>query len=169
MLKLIEAFWKICLLQLRPQDLPASNAFVGLSLGLYAITNLVGATLTLSPITAVLASIMHTVLLMALTYLVLWTKELTPRFNQTLAALAGSNAVLTFIALPVLIWQLSNPTFPLPALMLIGLTIWNLTIVGHILRHATNIHILMGMVLAVIYMYVAISIGQSLFGTPTPS
>ena len=170
MLKLTEAFWKICLLQLRPQDLPASGFLVGFSVGLYVLINTIGAALTLGPMTAIVATAFHTALLLGLTYLILWARELTPRYNQTVSALAGSNVVLTFIALPMLIWQQQSQDPALaPAFIMLGLMIWNLAIVGHILRHALNVHFLIGTVLAVLYMYISVSIGQMLFITPTTS
>ena len=170
MLKLIEAFWKICLLQLRPQDLPASGFFVGVSFGLYAITNAIGTAITLKPATAIALTIVHAALLLSLTYAVLWAKELTPRLNQTASALAGSDAILTLIALPVLMWQPEGENIPpIPTLIFLALTIWKLAIVGHILRHAMNIHFLMGVILAVAYMYISINISRMLFIIPTAS
>ena len=170
MLKLTEAFWKICLFQLRPQDLPASTFFVGLSLGLYAITNVIGTAITLKPVTAATLTIVHAALLLGLTYGVLWAKELTSRLNQTVSALAGSDAILTLIALPVLMWQPEGESIPpIPTLIFLALTIWKLAIVGHILRHAMNIHFLMGVVLAVAYMYISINISRMLFIIPATS
>lgn len=167
MRKVIEVFWKICLLKLGPQDLPASNFLMLISALAYTLINALGALLVLSPAQAILSAILEVALIGAMTQLLLWIKEQGARFQQTFTAMMGSGAIIVVLALPLsfIQAQAGEQGAFLPSVMILGLMFWNLTIVGHILRHAIAAPFFIGVLLAVIYMYVLISVTRSLFVT----
>lgn len=156
--KLISAFWDICRLKVPPQDLPTSSVLLGLAIAAYAVTSLLAAAMQLPAEKAVLAAALDVGLLGVLSYLVLWIRMLTPRWTQTMTALAGTGAVIAMFMLPFIFWQV-NATTPetafLPTVALLGCMIWDMFIIGHIMRHALNVPMLLGGTLAAVYIYIS--------------
>lgn len=165
--KLIHAFWNICLLRQAPQDLPASNALMMLSMLAYGVASILVGLLSLSPGAAFMSGLLDVALMGAMTQLLLWIRELGARFVQTFTALMGTGAIMGVLALPLLFIQLQMGGQPalVPSLLILGLMIWNLAIVGHILRHAMGAPFFVGVLLAVVFMYVSVSVMRSLFVT----
>jgi hypothetical protein len=163
--KIIEAFWNICRFKIGPQDLPASSFLMLVSMLGYAIISVLVGLMDLKPVFAVLSGILDVALVAAMTQLLLWIKDMGGRFMQTFTALMGTGAILGVVAVPLLLIQMQigdQVTF-LPKVFIIALTIWNLAIVGHILRHAISAPFYVGVLLAVVYMYVSVSVMRSLF------
>ncbi len=125
MTALLTLFFNLCLLRAKPQDLPAS----GLLLGAYFLTGLMIALTEQSVGYSLLAALADSAVLALLTHTVLLLRKRPGRLPQTLAALAGTGAVIQLIAWPLL----ASPV------LLIPLLIWSLTINAHILRHALEI------------------------------
>jgi hypothetical protein len=169
MSKLINVFWKICLLRLAPQDLPSSAFLMYFSVAAYAFASLLVGLVSLDPLSALLSAVLDVALVAALTMLLLWIKELAARFQQTFTALMGTGAILGFLALPVVFLQAhaGEQGAALPSVMILVLMVWNLNVVGHILRHAITAPFFVGVLLALIYMYVSISVMRSLFSPAT--
>ncbi len=165
--KVINVFWKICLFKLRPQDLPASSFLLLLSMLAYGLAGILVGLMSLPPGQAVISSVLDIALVGSMTQLLLWIKQMTPRFQQAFTALMGTGAILGFLALPIVFLQMQAGEQPavLPSLMLLGLVMWSLGIVGHILRHTISAPFFVGVLLAVLYMYVSMSIMRSLFAT----
>lgn len=156
--KLIDCFWGICRLKVRPQDLPASTVLLGLAIAAYAGTSLLAAAVQLPLHKAIFAAVLDAGLLGVLSYLVLWIRMLTPRWCQTMTALAGTGAVIAVVMLPFLFWQIGATTPEtsfLPTVALLGCMIWDMFIIGHILRHALNVPMLLGGTLAAVYIYIS--------------
>ena len=152
-------FWGICAVKAAPQDLPASSFLLGLALLAYLVTGVVVAAFQWPLSQAILAAFLDTVFLTVLSRVLLWARMLSGRFVQTLTALAGSGAVMTVIALPLVMWQslvgatdANAPT--LPSWLLMIWMIWNVVVVGHILRHALSTVLPLGIGLAAVYAYI---------------
>jgi len=173
MTKLIHIFWEICLLRTGPQALPASYSLLGLTLVLYAaVAVLVAhAVLPTLPMAAIAAAV-DTFLLMALSRAVLWARMLGNRWPQTLSALAGTGCLFELILWPINLWQQQlgtvEPTFGLPLVLVLTVLVWNVAVMGHILRHSLSTSLFNGTLLAVVYIYVTISVFRSLFISPAP-
>lgn len=112
-----------------------------------------------------------TVLLSVMTMSVLYLQRLQDRLLQTLTALAGTGTLLGVVALPVSGWlhnaQLGGEEMALPALLLLLLIGWSLTVVGHILRHALSTVFVMGLLLALVFYWVTVKILNGLFPATT--
>ena len=159
MFHLIKMFWDICALKAAPQDLPASSFLMGLMLLVYFVTGVVVAALQWPLSQAALAAFLDTVFVTVLCRVLLWTRQLSGRFVQTLTAMAGSGAVMTLIAVPLVWWQgfvgVSDANAPtLPTWLLMIWMVWNVVVVGHILRHALSTILALGIGLAVVYGYI---------------
>ena len=159
MIQLVKLFWDICALKAAPQDLPASSFLLMLVLAAYFVTGAVVAAFQWPLSQALVAALLDTVFLTIISRVLLWARMLSARFIQTLTALAGSGAVMTLIALPLVLWQglvgvtdVDVPT--LPSWLLMVWMIWNVVVVGHILRHALSTVLPLGIVLAAVYAYI---------------
>ena len=159
MIQLIKVFWDICAVKAAPQDLPASSFLLGLALLAYLVTGAVVAAFQWPLSQAILAAFLDTVFLTVLSRVLLWARMLSGRFVQTLTALAGCGAVMTVIALPLVMWQsfvgVTDANAPtLPSWLLMIWMIWNVVVVGHILRHALSTVLPLGIGLAAVYAYI---------------
>ncbi len=148
------AFFLICRLQLRPQDLPASSILLILSLCLYTLVSMTLSLFHLSIKPAILSALLDTSLLILLTNSLLYIVHYSVRINQTLTALAGTNSVLGILSIPLLFWleqlQLQPGDIALPELLLLGLIMWNIAVYAHILRHALEVPFFVGVGLTII-------------------
>jgi hypothetical protein len=158
-IQLIKMFWDICAVKAAPQDLPASSFLLSLALLAYLGTGAVVAAFQWPLSQAILAALLDTVFLTVLSRVLLWARMLSGRFVQTLTALAGSGAVMTVIALPLVMWQsfvgVTDANAPtLPSWLLMIWMIWNIVVVGHILRHALSTVLPLGIGLAAVYAYI---------------
>ncbi len=129
MTALLTLFFNLCLLRAKPQDLPASWLLLGAALGAYFLTGWMIALTEQSVGYSLLAALADSAVLALLTHTVLLLRKRPGRLPQTLAALAGTGAVIQLIAWPLL----ASPV------LLIPLLIWSLTINAHILRHTLEI------------------------------
>jgi hypothetical protein len=165
---LIETFWNICRFRLGPQDLPASqNLFIG-ALLLYALISTIIGGFELPPERALLSAIVELVLMLGMIRMMLWVRDLWPRFQQTVTALLGTGVLFGFVAVPLMWWQ-SQYAQPMdafaPSLLIFILFAWSVAVTGHILRHALNTPFYVGVLLSLLYTYVSITILRALFVT----
>ena len=167
-MQLIKVFWDICILKAAPQDLPASNFLLALTLSAYFATGVLVASFQWSITEAILAALLDTVLLSILSGAVLWARQLSARYLQTLTALTGSGAVMAIVAVPLVMWQslvgAADGNVPtLPSWLLLIWTVWNVVVVGHILRHALSTLFALGLGLAAVYAYITFQLMKILF------
>jgi len=155
----------ICLLRAAPQDLPVSrNAMLG-SLAAYAAAGVVGVLDVLTLENAIVAAAVDTLLLAAVTHLVLQWRRLENRLTQTLSALAGCGALLSLLAWGAagLVREAFQPEWIWAVFL-----VWYTLVFGHILRHALSITLAAG--IAASLLYVVFSIGVTgLFMNPVPA
>jgi len=139
---IFRAFFDICLLQKRPEDLPASVAFLFICLLSYTTTSILLAIPTQTIFNAVIAGSIETVLIMLITYLLLLVKGKKERWLQLTTALSGTGTIFGLLALPLFYWIAytanvkSDHTFE--NILVISLVIWNIAVMAHILRHALS-------------------------------
>jgi predicted signal transduction protein with EAL and GGDEF domain len=167
LLEIIRPFFEICLLRLRPQDLPESTPLLGLVLIGHTFSAVLLSTVALPFWEALLAGLLDTLLLAAMTLSVLHLQRLQNRLKQTLTALAGTGTLIGMVAIPLSNWlHMANETNSeavTPALLLLLLIGWSLTVTGHILRHALSTAFIMGLVLAMVFYWITINILNAIF------
>lgn len=160
-------FWELCVFKAQPQDFPASNAFLKFVIAAYLLLGIVITSIGMPIESALLAATVETILLGALSYLILWGKLLTKRWPQTAAALFGSGVVLTLISLPLIIWTTTlregDAAPAIFVLLLYSIAAWGVAVKAHILRHAMSTSLVVGAALALIYWYISISVFRTLF------
>jgi len=163
---LLEPFVRICLLRQGPQDLPASGILLGITLGAHTLMSMLLANISLSATSAVLSGLLDSILLVGLTGTLLYVQKRNARIVQTLTALAGTGTIITLLALPLSGWLHGADQAGgggLALLLLLILTGWSLAIAAHVLRHALSVPYFMGLVLAVVFYWISISVFRALF------
>ncbi len=152
----------ICLLRASPQDLPASRAGMLAALLAYAAAGVLGVLDVLTLENAFLAAAVDTLLLAAVTHLVLQWRRLENRLTQTLTALAGCGALLSLLA-----WGaagLAREAFQ-PEWVWAAFLVWYTLVFGHILRHALSITLAVGVAVSLFYLIFSIGV-TGLFMNP---
>lgn len=149
-----KTFLDLCLLRANPQDLPTSNVLLGAALaahlGANVLTGLDGA----SPGNALVAGAMDTLLLVALTHTGLMLRNLKERTRQTLTALGGAGALLAVAAWVVV--TAAETVTPHAWVVWLPFLFWFLAVYGHILRHAFNVTLGLGLLLATGYVLLSL-------------
>jgi hypothetical protein len=159
------AFFNICRLSKRPQDIPASRNLLTLCLAVYGLLSIQLAVLSQPLDKAILAGVLEVVLIMIFSLALLQIRGKSVRWVQTVTALAGTGIIISAIAMPLYIFigvgventGTASGFQALGLLLLALLACWNITIMGHILRHALDISMFSGIVLAITYIWVIFS------------
>lgn len=155
----------ILLLRKGPQDMPVANEALIQAAALYVLANSAAlATLSVPIIGAVLMAMLALGVPVIFAWLLLRLTGFANRFVQTLAALLATEAVFTLLLLGPLSVILpyaqiaaetgTPPEVMLPGLMsyaVLGLIIWAVVVMGHILKHALDIAMTGGVLIALGY------------------
>lgn len=172
MRQLILRFWAICLLRAAPQDLPSSSFLVVVSLAAYLASGTLLMLTDTDLASALAQSALDAAALAVVTTVLLQLRNHPLRLPQTYAALVGSGTLLNLIAVPVTLGlvaaQQAGGGGELLALLWLGLIIWSLMITGHIFRHALEIPLPAGIVIAVAYLMLIIQLTRTLFPNEIP-
>jgi hypothetical protein len=159
---IFEIFLRICILQKKPQDLPASAAFLGIVTAMYLATGFI---LVLSGDvagSALLTSLLDTVLMLLVTYGLLILRNHPQRWLQTSTALAGTGVIFNLIATPLLFNQgwsgLTDAAQVLVSILVLILFIWNIAVIAYIYSHALSLSFPAGVLVAISYVWLAINL-----------
>ncbi len=153
MIALLKLFVDICLFQAKPQDLPASRALAGIT-GLIAI---ITSLRSLEQAAFALTTATMQVLLMGLiVHVALRFRGYPERWNQTISALYGATALINLVAMPIVGWMERVKESPeaviWPALLGLGMTVWFVAIMAHVLRHALDLTVGAGVLLSIAFL-----------------
>lgn len=152
---LFDLFLAICLLRKGPQDVPASPVLLRLTLLSYGISGLLIPLLDVDLPTALELTVLDIALLTGLAYGALTLRHYRPRLTQTLTALFGTGTLLQLLALPLLLLLeqqvVSNGTPGWLWPLWLGLFIWGIVIMAHILRHALSTSMGIGVLYSLSY------------------
>lgn len=153
MTDLIRRLIAVCLLQEGPQSLPASWNLLTVIIAVDVALGYPAAAAYSPSGQAAAQVIVSTVLAAGFAYLAVDLRGYRERFVQTATALFGADAVVTLAALPIAITMSPaagrEVTMADFGMLVIG--IWNLVILGHILRHALSITLSTGVLIALGY------------------
>jgi hypothetical protein len=154
--QIIVALLEIATLRRGPEDLPASQFFLGLMVLLYVATGVISISLySDDPGDLVAQLLLDLGLLLAFFGLLLSLFRRLRRLTQTLAAVMGASALLACFALPLsLLLRGSAPGDSgalIPALGIYLIVLWSISINGHILQRALEIPYVGGVLLAAGY------------------
>ena len=163
----IYPFVYLCLLRVKPQDLPSSSILLALALFAHTLMGVVVSAVNLRFSQALAAGVVDTALLCGLTLVLLILHRLRERTVQTLTALAGAGSVIGFLAWPVNLWlhnvHVAHEPSPAPVALLLAMLGWSLAVSGHILRHALSAPYYLGLLVSVAFYWISLQILNRLF------
>lgn len=162
---LFNYFVNLCLLRAAPQDLPSSSALLGV---VFVINALIGtllmASTELGPGLALVESLFELVLMLGVLRITLFLRGHPARFNQGATAIMGSSILMSLLALPLLTGVASDGSEDGGSVMLLlGLVVWSVVILGHILRHTFDLTPGQGVAVAALYSFASYQLTTSLF------
>jgi hypothetical protein len=166
---------RISLFRAGPQDFPYSPALTRLIVPLTLFAAFLQYRLTLPGMQAALHAVAWVGALAAFTYVMLQSRGVLNRLRQTLDSLFLIGAVMTLAMLaplaaiaPHMARIAENPDLarteplpPLPALIVIAVSLWNFLITAHIYRHALNTLPGIGAVVALLSAVVTVSLASA--------
>lgn len=170
--KIAQQFFDIFRLKAGPQDLPASKLLMALVVLAYAMLVLMLTVGDQGPGTALQVAIVATLMLTGLVYLMLWVRDYTARYAQTLTAMAGCGVVLELLRWPLVILQQYGANdggsffVVVAAILLWGLIVWEVAVIGNIFKHALDTSMWMGLIISCFYVFVSFRVMRTLFFTP---
>jgi len=156
---LILLVFNIMRLRAAPQDLPYSRFLMLVCVIAYLLMGLVIALLDQSFGLALLSASIDTALLIGLAWMALWIRNYPGRLVQTVTAFAATGTLFEFIGWPIVTYlQQSSGGSSSLSLLLLLLIIWNISVIGHILRHAVDVPMWVGTGVALLYIYTSIRV-----------
>jgi hypothetical protein len=155
------------LLRTAPEDLPYSLGLMNRIIFLYLVSGLVVQSELVESSLSISRMILNLAITLLFTYVVLSALELKARFVQTMSALVGIGIVFNLLAWPLL-KQLGEEASPVPAAGILSLLVlllmsWELIVTAHIYRHALNIKMGQGIILALGLFFISIMLSQMIF------
>jgi hypothetical protein len=174
---LIELLRDLCFLKRAPQDLPyapvqlATLSVVVAALAILVARNLQGIA---EPVPQVVVAMALT---LGLPWIALRIARHQARFVQTAMALMGINIVFMLLQVPLILLMGKVPEDPNQwnglqlgiGWLLILLFVWNLMVHGHILRHALDLPMRLGLLIAAVFFAIEIVALKTLFGQGVPA
>ncbi|MGZ8217067.1 hypothetical protein [Methylomagnum sp.] len=161
---LIRLFLDICLFNKGPQDTPDSTLLLWLAVAANMVMGLVLSLPELGWGEALLQSAIAALLLAGFLWTVLTLSRNGPRFLQTAIAAFGCDTFVSATAAPLLIWSQIDPDMKgVIGLLLMALMLWQIAVIGHILRHALSVPFIAGIGLALAYTAMGYGLMMTLF------
>lgn len=163
MMHFLETIWRIALLRAGPQDLPPGVAGPTISIAMYTcivmISGLAGE--RVAGFSNLFASIL---IPLAATATILAVRRASARYNQTLAALFGTGALISLVNIPL--WFYTQDPLPAPLVLLALIALfWSLAVDGHVWRNALDCSFTGGLMVAVLILMLQMLVFQAM-GNP---
>ena len=137
-----QAYVSMCLLRLRPQDMPASSALLLVSAIACTATSFLLNAIDLALPEALLLAVTGTLVVVAVVIGMLALIQRLDRASQTLSALFGTSVVLFVPAWPLLSWmselRAAGQRSDVAETLWLLLFVWSLFVMAHIFRNALS-------------------------------
>jgi hypothetical protein len=164
------AFFDVCRFKKKPQDIPESKNLLTFCAMVFVVLSVFLANFFQPFENAVLSAVIELVLIMIFTLALLQIRGKASRWPQTVTAFFGTNIIVSVIALPVYIFLgfgglnevETNSIKAMGLLFLAGLSLWNIVIMGYILKHALEIHFAITLFIAMVYIWIIFSFESAL-------
>jgi len=141
-----------------------------LSLLVYAAAAALLALISQPPAVALGASVLETLLIAGINFVLLALRRFDRRWLQTTTAMAGTGVLFTLFALPLVAGMATagdgGPASPFLYTALLGLFIWNIVVTAQIFRHALSLPFPAAIMVAAAYAWVIFSVVTGTFPEP---
>lgn len=163
MISLFRAFWLVAILKMTPQAIPASRVLLGLMVAAHFTIGLLLAVTSIPAGAALVTAFLGSAVMLAYVYLILWMRGTRQRFVQSVTALAGCEAMIGLIALPMTyLFHVGGSESGLIAIFSLLIFAWNIVIAAHIFQHTFTITSQQGVFYAVLYIFTSLIVGNIL-------
>jgi hypothetical protein len=144
--------------RLGPEDLPDSRFLLGFSMAVYLLLQVFLAVILFGPSVILVKTLaLDIALLVFCLWALLRLSGYQIRFRQTLTALLGTSALLSFLSAPFSLWRQYTINLELdaalPSTIVFGIMLWSLVVDGHILSRALSKPFGVGLIVSVIYFF----------------
>lgn len=153
----------ICLFRKGPEDVPASAVLLGLTLLGYVLVGLLLLSFQIGIGAALLQVFAEGAMDLAFLRLLLWTAQKPHRFLQAATALVGSDALISLLALPLLLAQGVEGFAAVLYFPLLAMMIWHVAVFGMIFGRSISKSFPVGIAVALLYTLLSVQIMAKLF------
>lgn len=154
-----KAFLDICLLKKGPEDLPKSSVLLFLCLFMYTLIDVL-LTVQSRPFEyALMVSLVDVGFLLLATFLILKQHQKLDRWHQTMTALFGTGVILGIFIFPLVFGGVQNQyeawVQQIIVFLFLIMVIWNVAVLAHIVRHAISTSMGIGIMIAILYIWMS--------------
>jgi len=157
---LLKIFVDICLFRAKPEQLPYSFFLMMLCIITYVATGMAVSLINQSLGKAILIVVVDTAMMLSFIFVGLWIRNFLNRAIKTITAIAGTGTLFTIVGLPLMMALNNQPKdqTSIASLLVLIVVIWNVGVLGHILRNALSMPSWVGVTIALMYFYVSINV-----------
>jgi hypothetical protein len=154
-----KAFFNICLLRKGPQDLPKSTVLLGLCLFMYTFIDVLLTVQSRPFDDALMVSLVDVGILLLVTYFILRQHHHLDRWLQTMTALFGTGVILGIFIFPLVFGGVQNQyevwVQQIIVFLFLVMVVWNVAVLAHIVRHAISTSMGIGIMIAILYIWMS--------------
>ena len=136
MFDIIKLLFEICLFKKGPQDLPYSLWLLRFLLVVYIGIRILMLSIHFDWLNVLLQVIVDVILVAGFFWIILYLARKLGRFYQALSAVLGTDAMISFFALPGMATMETGHGGLWVVLVMLGLIGWHWAVTGHIIRNA---------------------------------
>ena len=163
MFDILKLLFDICLFKKGPQDLPYSLWLLRILLIIYVSIRVLILILHFDWLTVLLQVITEILLVAVFFWTLLYLSRKLGRLYQALSAVLGTDAVISFFALPGMASMETGQGGYLVFLVMLGLICWHWAVTGHIIRNTLEQSLSFSLGLAFLYLLGAYQVMALLF------
>lgn len=165
----IKLFFNIALLKKGPQDIPYTQGLLFRLILLYSVVSFLVLRINETFSDSLLQILLGVFLILAFGKVLLFFWGKPERFEQTVCALLGVDAVISFLALPSIATMASGHITILSLFILVLFIVWHWLASGHIFRHALTQSLLFGLGVSFLYLLASYQLVGLLFPEAPPA
>ena len=160
----LQQIWDIARLRGGPQILPFSYGMLLMLVVLHILIDIVLSAQTGRLNDSLMTAAVNTFFTAGFVFALLQWSGKNKRFVQTLSALLGVEVLIVLIgAVLLIVYELPGLAF-LVSVIYLMLIVWNGLVTAHIFHHALDTSMLWGVVLAILYMFLAYQVVMAVAG-----
>jgi hypothetical protein len=163
MYDIIKLLFEICLFKKGPQDMPYSVWLLRLLMVVYASVTALMLSIHFERLAVFLQLAIDILLVVGFVWLLLSVSRRLGRFNQTLSSVLGTDAMISFMALPGMATLELRQGGLTVLLIIFALMAWHWAVLGHIISKALDKALSFGLGLAFLYLFCAYQLMGFLF------
>ena len=152
MFDIIKLLFDICLFKKGPQDLPYTLWLLRLLLGVYVSIRILMLRIHFDWLSVLLQVIVEIFLVAGFVWIILYLARKLGRFYQVISAVLGTDALISFFALPGMASMETGQGGLLVFLVMLSLIGWHWAVTGHIIRNALEQSLSFSLGLAFLYL-----------------